>query len=96
MTPDRMWLDDSLQPVDLKLWLCLCFFARDRDQLTQTDADLASKVKASQQTVRRSLQRLEAAQFIERSMEGRTRIITLKPEGDGKPIAEYALKVMAG
>ncbi len=92
MTPDRMWLNDRLQPQDLKLWLCLCFFARDRAQCEPTDAALAEKVKASQQTVRRSLQRLEAEQFIDRVMDGRTRVIHLHPEGDGKPIAEFTLR----
>jgi DNA-binding GntR family transcriptional regulator len=46
--------------------------------------------------VRRALQRLESAQFIERQMEGRMRVIRLHPEGDGEPVAEYTLRLTAG
>jgi DNA-binding transcriptional ArsR family regulator len=95
MVPDRLWLDKTLQPIDIKLWCCLCFLARGRGECSSTDALLAKKMETSQQTVRRALLRLESANFIERQMDGRTRIIALKPEGDGRPIAEYALRVVA-
>lgn len=96
MIPDRMWLHPKVKDFDLRLWCGLLFLARDRDYCTPTDLDLASKIKASQQTIRRSLQRLEAAKFVEREMDGRTRIIRLRPEGDGEPVAEYALRLATG
>jgi DNA-binding MarR family transcriptional regulator len=96
MVPDRLWLDKTLQPIDIKLWCCLCFLARERGECSPTDATLAEKMEASQQTVRRCLHRLEAAQFIGRAMDGRTRIISLRPEGDRQPLPEYSLRVSAG
>jgi predicted ArsR family transcriptional regulator len=96
MVPDRLWLAKAIQPIDIKLWCCLCFLARGQAECSPTDALLAEKMETSQQTVRRALLRLESANFIERQMDGRTRIIALKPEGDGQPIAEYALRVAAG
>jgi hypothetical protein len=96
MVPDRLWLDRTVQPIDIKLWCCLCFLARGRAECNPTDALLAEKMETSQQTVRRALLRLESANFIGRRMDGRTRIVVLKPEGDGRPVAEYALRVAAG
>jgi hypothetical protein len=93
MVPDRLWTHQDLQLFDIKLWCALQFLARSRGYCEPTDATLAEKTDASQQTVRRSLQRLEAAEFIARTMDGRTRVITLKPEGDGQPVAEFELRI---
>jgi hypothetical protein len=96
MIPDRLWTHPDLQLFDLKLWCVLQFLARGRGCCDPTDAVLAAKSGASQQTVRRSLQRLETAEFVTRTMESRTRVITLKPEGDGQPIEEFVLRLVAG
>lgn len=98
MVPDRMTFDARLEPGDTRIWCCLLFLARypSKNTLEATDAVIADKLKLSQQTLRRALQRLEKCQYIRRAMDGRTRIITLNPEGDGEPIAEFTLRVVAG
>lgn len=96
MVPDRLWTHQALQPLDVRLWCALSFFARERGHCEPTDADLADKLGSSQQTIRRGLLRLEEAEFITRTMDGRTRVITLNTEGDGQPIEAFTLRVMAG
>lgn len=98
MIPDRMTFDDRLEPGDMRVWACLAFLARfpDRVECTPTDAMLADKLRVSPQTIRRALQRLERCGYIERSRDGLTRVITLRPEADGKPVAEFTLRVATG
>ncbi len=96
MVPDRLWADKRLEPGDVRMWCCLAFLARGRGSCEPTDAILAEKLDVSQQTIRRALLRLERCDYISRERDGQTRIITLKPEGDGQPIAEFTLRVAAG
>lgn len=96
MVPDRLWADARLDHLDVRLWCVLAFIARGRDQCDPTDATLASKLRISDRTVRRSLDRLHQAGYIERQRVGESRVITLKPTGDGEEITEFNLRVMAG
>jgi Mn-dependent DtxR family transcriptional regulator len=93
MIPDRMWLHPEVKDFDLRLWCGLSFLARDRDYCTPTDAVLAEKLGCSVQTVQRGLTRLDRAGFVRREMDGRDRLLRLKPEGTGEPIAEYTLRI---
>jgi CTP-dependent riboflavin kinase len=93
MVPDRLWLHEGIKPFDIRLWCALTFFARDREWCDPTDAVLAEKLSVSVQTVQRGLKNLEAAQFVGREMRGRERFLTLRPEGNGEPIAEYTLRL---
>lgn len=96
MVPDRLWLDPRVKPFDIRLWCALAFFARDRGLCMPTDATLAEKLGVSDRTIRRGLRGLEDAGFVRAGMEGRERVIRLTPDGDGQPIEEYQLRVMAG
>jgi hypothetical protein len=96
MVPDRLWSHPMIEPLDVTLWCCLTFLARGRDHCEATDQALAGKLGTTDRTIRRSLARLESCQFIGRHMDGVTRVITLKPEGDGQPSAEFTLRVLAG
>jgi hypothetical protein len=96
MVPDRLWSDPRIEPLDVTLWCCLTFLARGRDHCEATDLTLAEKLGTTDRTIRRSLARLETCSFIHRQMVDHQRVITLKPEGDGQPVAEFTLRVMAG
>lgn len=94
MVPDRLWASERIQATDVRLWCALSFLARGRGYCEATDATLAAKIRLSEQTVRRSLLRLEECRFIERSRQGEGRIITLRPDGDGEPVPELAFRVI--
>ncbi len=96
MVPDRMTFDERLERGDIHVWCVLAFFARDRDHTEVTDAMLADKARVSERTIRDGLARLERSGFISRRREGMVRIITLMPDGDGQPIPEFSLRVVAG
>lgn len=93
VVPDRLWTHPRLQLFDIKLWCALSLLARGRGQCEATDSTLAGEAGASEQTVRRSLARLEREGFLAREMDGRTRVLTLRPEGSGEPIPAFALKI---
>lgn len=94
MVPDRLWMDSRLHAADVRLWCVLSFNARGRDHTEATDAALAELVQLSERSVRDSLSRLQAAGFIDRQGRGRSRTITLHPEGDGTPVRGMALRVV--
>ena len=93
MIPDRLWLHPEVKDFDIRLWCCLWFFARDRGHCFETDAAIAEKMGVSVKTVQRGLLSLERGKFIKREMVGRERRLDLQPEGDGAPIAEFALRL---
>ncbi len=93
MVPDRLWIDRRLGGSDLKVWCALCFLCRGRDFTDATDDAIAHQLGLSPRTVRDSLRRLETAGFLSRDRQGEARRITLRPEGDGRPIPELGLKV---
>ena len=94
MVPDRLHLDHRLAHVDVRTWCILAFTARSRDHTDATDATLAEMMGISQQSVRRSLLRLEECRFIDRQREGEGRVIHLHPEGDGTPVRGLELRVV--
>ena len=96
MVPDRLWLHPDITPFAIRLWCCLWFFARDEGCCDPTDAVLAGELKVSIKTVQRGLCNLENTEFVERLMKGRTRVLHLHPEGNGEPIAEFQLRLVAG
>jgi hypothetical protein len=96
MVPDRLWLHPDISPFAIRLWCCLCYHARDRGLCDQPDAALADELKVSIKTVQRGLFSLEHAHFVMRQMKGRTRVLHLRPEGNGQPIAEFQLRLVAG
>lgn len=96
MIPDRMWLHPDIKDFDLRLWCGLLFLARGRGVCVATDTVLAEKIGCSAQTVQRGLTRLERAKFIVREMDGRERVLRLRPEGDGVPMPEFDLRVACG
>jgi hypothetical protein len=93
MIPDRLWLHPGIKDFDLRLWCCLWFLARDRGHCFETDQAIAEKMKVSAKTVQRGLQNLERGEFLKRTMMGRDRQLDLRPEGDGRPMIEFALRI---
>lgn len=93
MVPDRLWLDDRLQGADVHLWCALNFTARGRETTDASNSALAELVGLSERSVCDSLARLQAAGFIARTGRGRSRSITLHPEGDGSEVAAFGLRV---
>jgi hypothetical protein len=93
MIPDRLWLHPRVKPIDLRIWCCLWFHARDRGHCFENDATIAETTRVSIKTVQRSLLNLQRMEFIKRDMVGRDRRLDLRPEGDGQPIAAFALKL---
>lgn len=98
MIPDRMTFDERLDPGDVRVWACLAFLARfpTRSETTATDHAIAEKLRVSPQTIRRALLRLEQAGYIARGRDGQSRVITLQPNGDGRPVAELGLRLATG
>lgn len=64
MVPDSMWSDDRVKDFDIRLWCVLNFYARGRDRCEPTDSSVAATMSVSVATVKRGLQRLEAAGWI--------------------------------
>ncbi len=93
MIPDRLWLNSGIKDFDLRLWCCLWFHARDRGHCFETDAQIAETMGVSIKTVQRGLRNLERGEFLTREMVGRERRLNLRPEGDGQPIPEFALRL---
>ena len=94
MVPDRMTFDDRLKSHEIRLWCVLNFTARGRDHTDTTDAALAGMMKLSERTIQESLARLEECRFIERARRGEARVITLRPEGDGRAVPGLGLRVI--
>lgn len=83
MVPLRMAQDiRRIEPIDIRLWCIMLHDARFRGHCEYTDAELASMLGVSQQSVRRALLRLTKAGYIDR-VGGRCRRILLNAEGDG-------------
>ena len=95
MVPDRLWSDGSITPFAVRLWCCLWFLARERGETDATDAVIAEELGVNVRTVQRGIANLEDGQFLSRHLEGRTRILRLKPEGDGKPIEQFSLRLVS-
>ncbi len=93
MIPDRLWLHPAVKDIDLRLWCCLWFHARDRGHCFESDATIADQIRVSIKTVQRSLLNLERMEFIKREKVGRERRVDLRPQGDGKPIEQFALRL---
>ncbi len=94
MVPDRLHLDHRLAHVDVRTWCILAFTARGRDHTEATDGALAAMMGISQQSVRRSLLRLEGCRFIDRKREGEGRVIRLHPGGDGATVPGLEFRVI--
>jgi hypothetical protein len=79
MVPDSLWSNPDLEPVDIKVWCALCLHARDRDQISSTNASLAGSSETSLATLKRSLSRLAATGFVRIEGAGSRRVIHLRP-----------------
>ena len=94
MVPDRLWSNQRITPFAIRLWCCLWFLSRDRGETDATDAQIAEELKVHLRTVQRGMANLEDEQFVSRHLEGRTRILRLKPQGDGQPIEQFSLRLV--
>lgn len=94
MVPDRLWSNAKVSPFAVRLWCCLWFLSRERGETDATDQAIADELRVHIRTVQRGLNNLEDEQFLSRHLEGRARILRLKPEGDGRPIEQFALRLV--
>lgn len=96
MVPDALFLHPDLEPIDIKVWLVLMVFARDRGWCEPTNKAIAEMAKVSVRTVAYSLARIEDAGFIVGESRGPHRTIKLRPEGWENSDRPYKLKMFAG
>jgi hypothetical protein len=95
MCPDALFMHPNIEPVDIKLWLVLMVFCRDRGWCEATNKQLAETAKISVRTVARCLCRLEDAGFVVGESKGPHRTIKLRPEGWEQSPRPFALKMFA-
>ncbi len=96
MCPDKLFMHADLQAIDIKIWLVLMVYARDRGECNPTNKSLADMVGCSVRTIAYSLSRLEDAGFVIGESRGPHRTITLRPEGWGEMTPEpFRLKTFA-
>jgi hypothetical protein len=80
MIPDSLWQHADAELIDLKVWCALSLHARDRDQITSTNASLARSAETSPATLKRSLSRLCKMGFVRMEGETSRRVIHLCPD----------------
>ncbi len=92
MCPDKLFMHKDLEPIDIKVWLVLMVYARDRGECNPTNKSLADMVGCSVRTIKYSLVRLEDAGFLIGKSRGPHRTITLRPEGWDSTPQPFTLK----